>query len=77
MQRCLLTFDNQRMSGIVATLESDNSGYFIGQKVYDLAFTFVTPLGAKHYNILAHDSLSIRPAQLVQVFHDPLAVLLY
>jgi hypothetical protein len=53
------------MAGIVAALKAHHRRNLIGQQVNNLAFSFITPLGAQHYNVFTHDSLSVRPRQLM------------
>jgi len=49
-----LAVDPQRMAGIVAALEAHHALDGFGQPVDDLAFAFVTPLGADNHYVLAH-----------------------
>jgi len=46
--------DNQRMAGIVATLEADHTLGVVSQPVDDLPLALITPLGAHHNDILGH-----------------------
>ncbi len=61
MQGGFLAFDHQRMAGIVTALEAHHRRHLIGQQVNNLTLAFITPLGAQHYNIFTHDSLSGSP----------------
>ncbi len=63
VQRGLLSFDDQRMTRIVTTLEADHRRHLFSEQINDLALTLVTPLGAQHYNILSHDNLSYGPVR--------------
>jgi hypothetical protein len=45
------TVDHQRMTGIVPALEADDRGGPVGQQIDDLAFSFITPLGADDNNV--------------------------
>jgi len=63
MKGGFLAFYNQSMAGIMAALKAYHSRNLIGQQVNNLAFSFITPLGAQHYNVFTHDSLSMRPRQ--------------
>jgi hypothetical protein len=42
------------MARIMATLKPHNSARGFSKPINDLALTFVTPLGANHYDVLAH-----------------------
>ncbi len=55
MQHRLLAVDDQGVAGIVAALETHHRRRPVGQQVDDLALTFVTPLGADHYDIFTHN----------------------
>jgi hypothetical protein len=61
MQGGFAAFYHQRMPGIVTTLEAHHSRHLIGQQINNLTLAFITPLGAQHYNIFTHDSLSGSP----------------
>jgi len=52
------TVDDKCMACIVATLLTHNVFRAFSQKVYDLTFTFVTPLGAQYDDVLTHFSKS-------------------
>ena len=41
----------QSMTGVVATLEADDDVSVLGKKIDDLAFAFVSPLGADDCNV--------------------------
>ena len=49
-----MTIDHQRMTGVVTAIEAHHPIDLFGQPVDNLAFAFVTPLGADHDNILSH-----------------------
>ena len=53
MKYRFLAIDNERMTRIVAALESDNGVRALGKKVDDRPLTLVTPLGADNNNVLA------------------------
>jgi hypothetical protein len=40
--------------GVVSALKTHDSAGPIRQQIYDLTLAFITPLGAKHNNILTH-----------------------
>ena len=42
------------MARIVAALKANDALCGLGEPVNDFALAFVTPLGADHYNVLAH-----------------------
>ena len=60
--RFLAVYD-QRVTGIVPTLESYDRVDLVGEQVHDLALAFVTPLGAQHHHVLVHTRSS--------TFHTP------
>src|SRR5690606_19027843 len=53
-QNGFLAVDPQRMAGVVTALKAHHALDGFRQPVDDLAFTFVTPLGADHHYVLAH-----------------------
>lgn len=46
MQYRFLTFNDQRMSGVMPALEAHYCAGLIGQQIDDLALAFITPLTA-------------------------------
>jgi hypothetical protein len=42
------------MARIVSPLKPDDSARGFREPINDFALTFVTPLGANHYDVLAH-----------------------
>src|SRR4029077_16916614 len=50
----LLAADDQRVTGVVAALKACHGDGTLGQEVYDLAFAFITPLGADDDDELSH-----------------------
>jgi hypothetical protein len=42
------------MASVMPTLETNHAMRGLGQPVDDLAFAFVTPLGANHHKVFAH-----------------------
>ena len=58
-QHLLAPFDDQGMAGIVSPLEADDALDLIGEQVHDLALALVTPLGADHHQIPAHESFPV------------------
>ena len=57
VQNRLLSIDYQRMAGIVPTLKAHHRLRTIGQKVDDLAFTLISPLGTDYNNVFTHYSV--------------------
>ena len=53
-QNGLFAIDPKRVAGIMPALKPYDSLGRFGQPVNNLAFAFITPLGADHYNVLAH-----------------------
>src|ERR1700757_4061405 len=43
---CFFAVDDQRMAGVVTALEPHHDIRIVGKEIYDLAFTFVSPLSA-------------------------------
>ena len=58
MKNGFLTVDNQSVASVMATLVAHNILSPFSQQVYNLAFTFVTPLGAQYDDVLTHFSKS-------------------
>jgi len=54
MEDGFFTVNNQSMASIVTTLIAHHIFSAFSQQVDDLAFTFVTPLGAQYDNVLTH-----------------------
>ena len=54
VQNSFFAIDNQRMTGIVASLESNHSHRALGQQVDYFPLAFVAPLGANDNDIFAH-----------------------
>jgi hypothetical protein len=50
----LLAIDDQRVAGIVATLEPGHGRGAFGEQVYDLALALVAPLGADDDDEFTH-----------------------
>jgi hypothetical protein len=42
------------VSSVVPTLITDHDVEVLGEKIYDLAFAFIAPLGADYYYDFAH-----------------------
>ena len=53
LQNKFFTLDDDRMAGIVASGITRYDGKIVREYVYDLAFTFVAPLGADNHRCLA------------------------
>jgi len=51
LQGRLLAIDDQGVAGVVTALETHDSSGVVGQPVDDLAFAFVTPLGADDHDV--------------------------
>ena len=54
MEDGFFTVDYESMARIVATLLAYNIFSTFSQKINDLPFTFVTPLGAQYDNVVTH-----------------------
>lgn len=50
VQDGLLAVDDERVAGIVATLEADHRTDLFGKQIDDLALAFIAPLGTEHDN---------------------------
>ena len=48
--------DDERMPGVVAALKAHHCRDVLSEQIDDLAFAFVTPLGADHYYVATHRS---------------------
>ena len=55
VQYGLFAVDDQRMAGIVSTLETRHGRGAVGQQIDNLTLALVTPLGADYDNILTHE----------------------
>ena len=58
MEDGFFTVDYQSVASVMATLVAHNISSPFSQQVYNLAFTFVTPLGAQYDDVLTHFSKS-------------------
>ncbi|VXC26936.1 conserved hypothetical protein [Pantoea brenneri] len=58
MEDGFFTVDDKCVARIVAALITHNVIRAFSQKVYNLTFTFVTPLGAQYDDVLTHFSKS-------------------
>ena len=56
VQDRLHAVDDQRVPGVVAALKAHHRGDVLGEQIDDLAFAFVTPLGADHDHVATHCS---------------------
>src|SRR3972149_740696 len=56
VQHGFLAVDDQRVPGVVSTLETHHGVRAVGQQVDDFPLAFVTPLGADHDDVLSHVS---------------------
>ncbi|ERK17431.1 hypothetical protein L579_3832 [Pantoea sp. AS-PWVM4] len=54
MEDGFFTVDDKRVARIVTTLIAHDVFRALCEKVYDLTFTFVTPLGAQYDDVLTH-----------------------
>jgi hypothetical protein len=54
VQHGLAPADDERVPGVVATLEANHALRMIGQPVDHLALAFVTPLGADYDDVFCH-----------------------
>ncbi len=64
VQHRLLAADDERVTGIVAALETCHRGSAVGQQVNDFTFTLVTPLRANDNYILPHEFSRYRPPRV-------------
>jgi hypothetical protein len=55
--------DDERMSGVMAALESCHRARALGQQIHHLALAFITPLGADDDDELSHDAYSVDEKQ--------------
>src|SRR5262249_18916457 len=67
VQHRLLPADDEGMPGVVPALKAHHALGMVGEPVHDLALALVAPLGADHYDVLAH---------LLALPHDPFATAL-
>jgi hypothetical protein len=51
MKDIVLTFANDRVAGVVATLGTDYDIGLLREEVDDFSFSFIAPLGANHYSV--------------------------
>ena len=56
MQNRLHAVDDERVPGVVAALKAHDRRDVLGEQIDDLAFAFVTPLGADHDYVATHCS---------------------
>ena len=61
-QHGFLAIHHQGVASVVAALEAHHALGVIGQPVNNLAFAFVTPLGADHDYVLGHEETSLHNA---------------
>ncbi len=54
MKNCFLAVDDERVAGIVTTLEAHDGLRALGEKVDDRTLPFVTPLRADDDDVRAH-----------------------
>ena len=76
MQNRLVAIDDERMTGIVATLKTHHRLGLVSEQVNDLALAFITPVRTNNDYILAHFSvpellLITCPLQSVQTERPP------
>ena len=57
MQHGLVARDDERVAGVVATLETSDRRRSVGQQIDDFSLALVAPLRADHYNVFAHSLL--------------------
>ena len=57
VQRVALAVDDEGVARVVPALEAHNGVHAVGQVVNNLAFAFIAPLGAYHYDVLVHTML--------------------
>src|SRR5690606_17079859 len=74
-QNGLAPAHDQGVAGIVAALEAHHARDVIGQPVDDLAFAFITPLGAYNDDVLSHAFLEHSPQPRSDAYNLPVAVL--
>ena len=54
MQYGPFAVDDERVSCVVPTLETDHCMRTLGQKIYDCAFSLIAPLSADYDDVTAH-----------------------
>ncbi|GGC11590.1 hypothetical protein GCM10011352_42580 [Marinobacterium zhoushanense] len=54
MKNGFLTIDYQRMTGVMTALKAHNRCNLLSQQIDDLAFAFITPLGAQNNDVSTH-----------------------
>jgi hypothetical protein len=59
MQSRLDTVDDQRMAGVVATLETHHGLGAFGQPIHQLAFALIAPLGSDHDDVSARFGIHV------------------
>jgi len=58
MENGFFTVDYKSMASVVATLVANHIFSAFSQKIDDLSFAFVTPLGAQYDDVVTHFSKS-------------------
>ncbi len=51
MENKLFAVNNERVSGIIPTLESDDAMRILGEEIHDFPLAFISPLGSRYYHI--------------------------
>ena len=59
MQHGLGAADDQGVAGVMSALETHNRRSLLGEEIDDLAFAFVTPLGADHDDVASHQNMLV------------------
>ncbi len=71
MKYGLLAIDDERVTRVVATLESHHSMGALGEEIHDRAFTLIAPLGADDNNVSAQRSAPYDKQQTQTCNHEP------
>ena len=71
MKYGLLAIDDERVTRVVATLESHHGVSALGEKIHDRAFTLIAPLGADDDNVSAQRSAPHDKQQTQTRNHEP------
>ena len=66
MQNCFYTVNNQCVTGIVATLKTDDGVRVTAQEIDDFTLTLVSPLGAQNDDAVIHLFFLISVKELQQ-----------
>ena len=71
MKYGLFAIDDERVTCVVATLESHDGVSALGEEIHDRAFTLIAPLGADDDNVCAQRSAPYNKQQSQTGNHEP------